>query len=204
MTSKHTALKNEKAQMLRRALRGDSEAEEIAFTPPVPVEPSKALTVAENVVDVLETLPDVNHNQRRIAFMLANNRPAPEIAARCGITASYVRALSVDERIQELIKIFRGGTIYKLAEDLSASEVLNRAKVRAAEVLAEKMNSALDEGNQLRSAIKILEATGEIGRNAEAIVEIKIDQDTIRLYQKAKQSVIEDADYEVIDGDVEN
>ncbi len=164
--------------------------------------PTMALDVAGNIVEVLETMPDVNHTQRRISFLLSRNKLPSEIASAVGCSVSYVRVLMVDPRIVELVKFFRGGKVYEFAEQISAREVLKRASVRAAEVLAEKMNTAVDEGTQLRAAVEILKATGEIGGGERAITEITIGRDAVTIFQKAIQEEAEDiqeAEYEELD-----
>lgn len=193
MSKKHPKFNENRSRQLLSALRGED--------PPdvVEKEPSKALDIAGNVVDVLETLPDVNHKQRRIAYHLSRNMLPSEVAAAVGCSVAYIRALMPDPRITELVKIFRGGQIYDFADDISAREVLKRASVRAAEVLAEKMNTAVDEGTQLRAAIEILKATGEIGGNERQVTEIKIERDAIRIFNRAvaeeSEEDIEEVDF---------
>ncbi len=200
MSPKNVNFDDERSQQLLSAMRGEEAVEEV---------PEKrrgtALDVAGNVVEVLESLPDVNHKQRRIAYHLAQQMLPSEIAASVGCSVAYVRALMPDPRITELVKMFRGGKMYEFAEDISAREVLNRAAVRAAEVLAEKMNMAVDEGTQLRAAIEVLKAVGEIGGNERQITEIVIERDAVRVFQKAvtdaeeddEEETIQEADYEI-------
>ena len=201
MSPKNVNFDDERSQQLLSAMRGEEAVEEV---------PEKrrgtALDVAGNVVEVLESLPDVNHKQRRIAYHLSKQDVLPsEIAASVGCSVAYVRALMTDPRITELVKMFRGGKMYEFAEDISAREVLNRAAVRAAEVLAEKMNMAVDEGTQLRAAIEVLKAVGEIGGNERQITEIVIERDAVRVFQKAvtdaeeddEEETIQEADYEI-------
>lgn len=192
MSNRHPKFNEARSQQLLSALKGEAP-------PKVTVEPEKAMDVAGNVLEVLETLPDVNHKQRRISYMLARNNLPVEIAAEVGCTAAYVRALMLDPRITELVKIFRGGRIYDLAEDISAREILDRASARAAEVLAEKMNNAVDEGTQLRAAVEVLKATGEIGGSDRMTTQITIEKDVVTIFQKAMeedQEEIEEGEYE--------
>ena len=197
MTNKKPKFNERKAKDLLSALKGEEPVEEAKS------DTSTALDIAGNVVDVLESLPDVNHKQRRIAYLLSKDNLPPEVASKMGCTAAYVRLLMIDPRITELVKIFRGGKIYDFAEDISAREVLNRANVRAAEVLAEKMNFAVDESTQLRAAIEILKSTGEIGGTDRMVTEITIEKDVVRVFQKAideeHNDDIPEADYEVVD-----
>lgn len=193
MEKKYPKFDEERAENLLTSLRGEGEEKPRKM-------PSTSLDVAGNVVDVLETLPDVTHKQRRIAYLLSRNKLPVEVASVAGCTTAYVRAIMPDPRIVELVKIFRGGRIYEFAEDISAREVLKRAAARAAEVLAEKMNNAIDEGTQLRAAVEILKSTGDIGGNDRIITEITIEQDTVKIFQKAIEEVEEDiqeADYEL-------
>ena len=191
--SKNIKFDGRKGADLLAALKGDEPLD-------LPVNvPDKALDISGAVVDILETLPDVNHKQRRIAYLLSRSLLPPEVAAKMQCTVAYVRLLMVDPRITELVKIFRGGKIYDFAEDLSARDVLKRASVRAAEVLAEKMNFAVDEATQLRAAIEVLKATGDIGGDNRLVTEIKIERDVVSVFQRAieedKEDDIEEAEY---------
>lgn len=161
------------------------------------------LKVAGNFVRVLEKLPDLNQNQRRIAYWLSKKNKSPAvIAARCGVSASYVKHLKYDPRVKEMIRIFRGGEIYDIAEELSAQEVLDNAAVRAAEVLAEKMNAALSEEVQIRAALAVLERTGYTSGDKPTAVQINIGEDVVARYQKAREEVgldIPEAEAEIIE-----
>ena len=173
----------------------------------VKADPNTALDVVAAVVDVLETLPDVTHMQRRIAFELFRGKLPVEVAATVGCSAAYVRALMPDPRITELVKIFRGGKIYDFAEDIGARDILKRASVRAAEVLAEKMNFAVDEGTQLRAAVEVLKATGEIGGDGRMQTEIVIEAGVTRIFQKVMDEEAEDEEIqeaEIIEEDTED
>jgi len=194
VSKKHPKFNRKKAEDLLASLRGEGpDLEEVKN------DPETALDVIGAVVDVLETLPDVNHRMRRIAFYLSRNMLPVEVAAAVGCSAAYVRALMPDPRITELVKLFRGGKIYDFAEDIGAREILKRASARAAEVLAEFMNSAVDESTQLRAAVEVLKATGDIGGDGRVITEITIERDAVKIFQKVieeEEEDIQEAEYE--------
>lgn len=164
-----------------------------------PPEVSPPLDVAGNFVDVLEKLPDLNHNQRRIAYYLSRGWEPMQVAIRCSCTAAYVRLLAQDPRIQYMVDVFKGGKILEIVEDLSSQEVLSNAAIRAAEILAEKANFALDESNQIKAAIEILKLTNHYNSDGGSNIQITIDRDKISIYEKAKAEA-QEADYVVEDG----
>lgn len=147
----------------------------------------KAIDLAGNFVDVLADLPDVNNNQRKIAYLISRKKSAAVVAAQCGVSAAYVKLLKRDPRIRKLVEVFRGGEIYSFVERISPQEILDLASTRAAEVLAEKMNMSLSEETQLRAAMAILEKTGYGGRDKEAPVQINIGTDVLEAYQSARK-----------------
>lgn len=156
-------------------------------------------TESEHFLEVIEKLPDVNHKQRRVAYLLSTGKMTySEIAAKAGCTTSYVNALVQDPRIKQLVQMFKGGLLEELAEELGSHDVLELAAIRAAEVLADKMNHALDESNQIKAAIEILKLTNHYEKGAEAQVKIVINRDTVELYEAARQE-IEEAEYEIVD-----
>lgn len=160
----------------------------------------KALDLAGNFIEALEEMPDLNQNQRKIAYFLAKRKAPQVVAAKCGVTASYVKQLKRDPRIKKWIEVFRGGEIHDLIDRMSPKEILDRASVRAAEVLAEKMNAALNENIQLRAALAILDRTGHGSQNDQAPVQINISQDAVEVYEEARQEAgIEDAEYEIVE-----
>ena len=56
------------------------------------------------------------------------------------------------------------------------------------------------EHGRTRAAVEILKSTGDIGGNDRIITEITIEQDTVKIFQKAIEEVEEDiqeADYEL-------
>lgn len=175
-----------RSKQLLSALKGE-EPEKVEKVP------EKAMDVAASIIATLETLPDVNHKQRRIAYLLSrNDKLPPEIAAKVGCSAAYVRALMTDPRITELVKRFRGGKLFEFADEITARDILNLAAARAAEVLAEKMNDAVDESTQLRAAVEILKATGEIGGADRMITQITIERDAVTIFQQAVKDDEED------------
>ena len=168
-----------RSKQLLSALKGEA-AEAVEKVP------KKVVDVAASVVATLETLPDVNHKQRRVAYLLSrDDKLPPESASIVGCSAAYVRVLMTDPRITELVKTFRGGKIFEFADEISAHEILKLASVRAAEVLAEKMTHAVDERTQLRAAIEILKATGEIGSTDGQVTHITIERDAVKIFQRA-------------------
>lgn len=194
MTKRHPKFNKERSKQLLAALQGEEPTKE-----EVEEDVGKALDVSANIVATLETLPDVNHKQRRIAYLLARDFAPAEIASRVGCSVAYVRALMPDPRITELVKMFRGGKLYDLAQEITARDILKLASARAAEVLAEKMNFAVDEATQLRAAIEILKATGETGGNDQQ-TQIIIEKDAVRIFQRAVQEEaddIQEADFTV-------
>ena len=186
MKKRHPKFNKERSKQLLAALRGEEPTKE-----EVEKDVGKALDISGNIVATLETLPDVNHKQRRIAYLLARDKLPAEVASVVGCTVAYVRALMPDPRITELVKMFRGGKLYDLAEEINAREILSLASARAAEVLAEKMNFAVDEATQLRAAIEILKATGELGANDQQ-TQIVIERDAVRIFQRAVQEEADD------------
>lgn len=167
---------------------------------PEPTTPDASLELTENFVDVLAELPDVNHNQRKIAYLIARNKASAAIAAQCGVSASYVKQLRADPRIKKLVEIFRGGAVYDLIERLSPREILDLAAVRAAEVLAEKMNAALSEELQFRAALEVLKLTGHGGKEGEGAIQINISPETFEVYREARREAgIETVEAEVVE-----
>lgn len=154
---------------------------------PETVLPDRPLDVAGSFVDVLAELPDVNHNQRKIAYLIARKKSPQAIAAQCGVSAAYVKNLWQDPRIKRLVEVFRGGEIYQVIDRISAREMLDLAAVRAAEVLAEKMNAALSEEVQLRAALEVLKLTGHGAKEGDAPVQITIGSDVLQAYQAARR-----------------
>jgi hypothetical protein len=189
------------AEALRAAI-GARREPDLTPAPSAPSEPpitpiSPTVAQGEHFLEVLERLPDVNHKQRRIAFLISTGKLTHEqIAAKVGCTLAYVRVLAMDGRIKKLVELFKGGLIQEVAEDLGSEDVLEMAAVRAAEVLADKMNHALDESNQIKAAIEILKLTNHYDSGKEAQVKIVINRDTVELYEAARQE-IEDAEYTV-------
>ena len=184
---RHPKFDKARSERLLAALRGEEPTEE-----EVKEDVEKALDVSGNIVATLETLPDVNHKQRRIAYLLARDILPVEVASRVGCTVAYVRALMPDPRITELVKMFRGGKLYDLAEEIGARDILKLASARAAEILAEKMNFAVDEATQLRAAVEILKATGETGGNDRNVTEIVIERDSVKIFNRAVQEEADD------------
>ena len=179
------------------AARGGGEPEE----PKPPKHILEPLDIAGNVVAVLERLPDLNHKQRRIAYMISRGYTDTEVAAWSKCTGAYVNLLRHDPRVIRAVEMFSGGAMYDMAEDISGREVLERAQVRAAEVVAEIMNNALDQGTQLRAAVAVLNRTGLSEKDNESALNIVIDRDTIRLYKKAREEVYDDAEFEIVEDD---
>lgn len=156
-------------------------------------------TAAGNFVDTLEKLPDLNHNQRRIAYYISLGHNHKFIAIQMGCTSEYVRVLSSQKRIKDMVDIFKKGQVMDILQDLSPSEVLERAASRAAEVLAEKLVFSHDENIQTRAATEILKMTG-YGRDEEKI-KIVIGGDVLDGYLKARQEagIVVDTDFEILD-----
>lgn len=190
----------EQAKALRDALEarhpGDERPKKVIVAPP---EASPPLDVAGNFVDELEKHPELNHNQRRIAYYLSKGWEPAEIAIRCACSAAYVRLLSHEPKIKHWVEVFKGGTIYEIAENISSQTVLNNAAIRAAEILAEKANFALDESNQIKAAIEILKLTNHYGNEGGNQVHITISRDQIDIYERAKTEAAQEADYTVED-----
>lgn len=184
---------------LREALEARHPGEDRPTHPVVvPPENSPPLDVAGNFVEQLERLPDVNHNQRRIAYYLAKGWEGPQIAVRCACSAAYVYALAQDPRIKRLVEVFKGGQILEIADAMSSNEVLTNAAIRAAEILAEKANYALDESNQIKAAIEILKLTNHYNSDGQSHIQITIGRDKVDIYEKAKAEA-QEAEY-VIEG----
>jgi len=181
-------LNEEQRAAIREAMseRTRPEQEEVSKEEPKEVE---LFDVAGRFMDIMEKLPDVNHNQRRIAYLAARGKTAPEIAALAGCSAAYVRALRGDPRMKKLVEMFKGGAFLEFAEDLSAQELVERAKIRAAEVLAEKMNYAVDESNQVRCAIELLRLGGEYDGHDAQTTHVVIEQRVMDVYEKATNIV---------------
>lgn len=156
---------------------------------PETVIPGAHLDLAGNMVNVLAEMPDVTHTQRKIAYLISRNKAPQTIAAQCGVSAAYVKNLRQDPRIRRLVEIFRGGEIYQILERLTPQEVLDLASVRAAEVLAEKMNAALSEDVQLRAALEVLKLTGHTAKDGDGPVQIVIGEDVLKAYQNARKEV---------------
>lgn len=169
---------------------------------PESVIPGAPLDMAGNMVEVLADMPDVNHTQRKVAYLIARHKAPQTIAAQCGVSASYVKNLWSDPRIRRLVEIFRGGEVYQILERLSPQEVLDLAAVRAAEVLAEKMNAALSEDVQLRAALEVLKLTGHSAKETEGQVNIVIGEEVLKAYHSARQEVglekVVDAEFEIV------
>lgn len=168
---------------------------------PETVIPDSPLEMAGNMVKVMDEMPDVNNVQRKIAYLIAKKKAPQTIAAQCGVSASYVKYLWGDPRIKKLVEIFRGGEIYNIIERISPQEVLDLASVRAAEVLAEKMNAALSEDVQLRAALEVLKLTGHTAKDGEGQVQIVIGEDVLKAYTSARKEVglaPVEADFEIV------
>lgn len=162
--------------------------------------PGKALDLAGNFVDVMADLPDLNNSQRKIAYLISRNKSPQVVAAQCGVSAAYVKSLKSDPRIKKMVEVFRGGEIYQFLDRISPQELLDLAAVRAAEVLAEKMNAALSEEIQLRAALEVLKMTGHGTKEGDGPIQINIGQDIIDAYQAARREAgIETVEAEIVE-----
>jgi len=160
------------------------------------------LDVAGTVVTELAKMPDLNKTQREIAYFLSHAKYThEEIAIKIGCSKAYVSRLASDSRVQRQMEIFRGGEILEFAEAISAQEIMDRASVRAAEIVAEKMNDALDEKTQLQAAIKILSLTGHTDKSDGPAVQIVIDHEQFSAYKQAvEETNIQTVDFEIEEG----
>lgn len=144
-------------------------------------------TPQPTILEVMGRLPDLNKNQRRIAFLIAKGHTAMDIARITGVTASYVGYLMKDDRIKEMIRMVQGGYLEEMAEELSPSQVLERAAARAAEVLAEKIDSGLNEDAQIRAALAVLDRSGYGQKREAPITQVIIGVDELAAIEKARR-----------------
>lgn len=181
----------------RQALKGALPSVE---TPPepedTPSDPGTSLAVAARFLAAMDDMPDLNQTQRKIAYYLSKGLGTGDIASLVGCTGAYVRMMRQDPRVRKQMEIFAGNDIIEFAEEVSAQAVLDRAAVRAAEILAEKMNNALDEGVQLRAAIETLNRTGHATTKEQTITHVIIEQDVIKMYREAREEagLVQDAE----------
>lgn len=203
---------DEQKKALKDALDSDGGYKDLEYNPyedtkelgepdkyPSEVE-GKAMDLAGNFLEALDELPDLNQRQRKVAYHLSKGTAAPAVATKVGVSASYVKQLKQDPRVKKWMEIFRGGEIHDLIDRMSPQEVMDRAAVRAAEVLAEKMNAALSENIQIRAALAILDRTGHGSKNEEPAVQINVSEDAVEVYQEAREEAgITEADYEIVD-----
>lgn len=183
-------------ELFRASERKIEEPSSIISPPPTDHSAEiRALTVAGNLVEQLNTLPEMTKAQLNVAYWLACEAPPTEIAWRVGCSQAYVRMMRDDPRVVEMVKFFKGNKVYDFVEEISPTEILKRTAIVAAERLAQLMFEGSD-ATALGAIKEVLKITGH-GAPEQDRIQVILGEGLLDLYKKSKDEA-RDAEFEIV------